>query len=172
MSWVTIYDVRSGWGSWVAGALAMILICFGSFMLVACARMFRRATGPAQRRQQLVGIAVLFGSLAFPIGLALWFVVSDYRLRADLNSGRIQEAEGLVDGGHIESSGRSNTMYFRIAELWFRVPFHFSPECFPHNGEPVKVAFEPVADVEHAGPLAHTILKMQLSHGCALPIWG
>ena len=172
MNWLTIYDVRNGWGLWIAGTLTIATVVFDLFMLVVWVRVVRMASGPSQRRKQLFGGAALFATFAFVTALPLGVAVSNFLLRADLNSGRFMETEGLIDGAHIELSGRRNTMYFKIGERWFELPYDYSPECFPHDGEPVKVAFESSADVKHAGPPAHTILRMQMTHGCELPIGG
>jgi len=172
VNWVTIYDVRSGWTLWIAGTLTILLVSFELFLSFGWVRMFRMAPDVSQKRKNIFAATVFFAVLGPLTALTLWFAISDYVLRADLNGGRFMETEGPINDAHIESSGRSNSMYFRIGERWFKLPFHYSPECFPQDGEPANVVFEPSADLKHSGPPAHTVLKMQLLHGCKLPMWG
>jgi hypothetical protein len=172
VNWFTIYDVRDGWAIWIVGILTVVLVGVGSLILVGTVRLARAVPGQSQKPPKPFAAAVVLVIFVAEIALSLWFMVSDHLLRADLNSGRFMETEGLIDGAHIEGTGRSKTMYFRIGDRWFELPFRYSPECYPHNGDVAKIAFESAANVKHAGPDAHVILRMQMTHACKLPIWG
>jgi hypothetical protein len=63
-------------------------------------------------------------------------------------------------------------MYFRIGESWFKLPYEYPRDCYPQDGDHAKLAFEPLADLEHRGPPAHTILQMHLTHACRIAVSG
>jgi hypothetical protein len=172
VTWATIYDVRNGWGLWIASASAVVLIANLSLILVGSVRLFRMASSPAQKRKHIGAAGLLFIIFGSLIALSLWVAISDYCLRADLNSGRYMEVEGVIEDAHIEAGARSNPMFFRVGERWFALPYGHPMDCYPHNAESVRLTFEPSADHAHAGPPAHDILIMQLTHACRIAVWG
>jgi hypothetical protein len=172
VNWVTIYDVRNGWGVWIAGASAVAVMALWFVMLLGSVRIFRTTTDPSLKRKQIVGACVFFVSTGPAMAVSLWVVISDYRLRSDLTSEHFMETEGSIQDAHIEPGGRSNPMYFRVGERWFALPYDHPQDCYPRDGEAIRIVFEASANHVHRGPPAHDILIMQLLHGCRIPVWG
>lgn len=172
MHLITIYDVRNGWTLWIGGTGAVLFMCYGVWIGIATARLFHLESGRAKIRKNTVGLVGFFVMILFMISLSFWFSYDEYVRRSDLSSGRFLETQGVIEEAQIESSGRSNPMYFRIDNRWFKLPYGHPQDCYPHDGETAKLEFEAQADVKHRGAPAHTILRMQLTHTCRIGVWG
>ena len=172
MTWVTIYDVRNGWTFWVAGAGAIATTGFALWMLILFVQRWELLRDLKEGRRNIAGAIILFSMLTALIAVSSVAFFSQNHLRDELNSGDVMKIEGIIESAHIERGCRSNPMYFRVAEDWFKVPYSQPRDCFPHLGEQVRIEFEPSANIFHRGPPAHRVLKMQLTHGCRIAVWG
>jgi hypothetical protein len=89
VTWVTIYDVRNGWGLWIAGASAAAVMALMFVVLLGSVRIIRTTTEPSLKRKQIVGACAFFVLTSPAMAVSLWSVISDYRLRRDLIPARV-----------------------------------------------------------------------------------
>jgi hypothetical protein len=147
VNWVTIYDVRNGWTLWIAGASSICLLILFSLILFSSMRVIHMTSDRLRKRDQLIGAFSLCFASGSLMALSLWLAVSDYRHRSDLKFGHFVEVEGLIEDAHIEQAVHSaRHVFFRVGLRWFALPYDHPQDCFPHDGEPIKVAFEASAD--------------------------
>jgi len=141
-------------------------------MALGTIRLSRSRDGQTRFKNNIVGFMTLFLMITFLICLSTWFSYDDYFRRAEFGSEHYLEAQGVIEDAHVESSGRSNPMYFRVGDRWFKLPYGHPQDCYPRSGELTKLDFAVTADNEHRGPPAHTIYRLQLKHGCRIGVWG
>jgi hypothetical protein len=170
MAWVTIYDVRTSWGFWfqvVVGAFWLGVSLWLAYVLV-----FRKPAATQVRRPIVVLLVIIPANVAIAC-LFLWGALTDYRDRSDLNAGRFSEIEDVIEAINFVNSGRSTTMYIRLGQSWFQVPYGHPRDCWPHLGELVRLEYRPVEDQRMwSGLPTYSVLRMDSTHRCRIVVWG
>lgn len=173
MTWVTIYDARSSWGFWFQGLFGAFWLGTSLWLAYVFFFVAPRKPRPARGVHPIVAGLVLVPLIIALAGLFLWGAAADYRDRSDLSAGRFSEAEGVVEAANFVNGSRSTTMYVRLGPRWFQVPYGHPQDCWPHVGEPIRLAFRPTEDRRMwFGLPAYTVLRMDLTHGCRIRVWG
>jgi hypothetical protein len=173
MTWITIYDARTNWGLWFWGAIGVLWVAAGLWLAYLCFFVVPAKQRPALARHPIFAGLVLTVMNAALAGIFLWSAAADYRDRSDLSAGRFSEVEGIIEGTNFVSGSRSTTMYIRLGQRWFKVPYGHPQDCWPRLGEQTRILFRSMDDGRlWLGLPAYTVLRMELTHDCRMGVWG